>query len=196
VIATVSASMVGLGIVKPGIVKVLQWIIWNAYSMSKVAEISLLPIIPDKVVTTFQMIVIAICSLISSTRILFLESNILGRFFVSITKVVFGFILRSFRYPFATFTDITIKRYEGTVDTIPLREDIFFTIRALLSHSALFLLALLLLFNVTANQARKAIYFDDDDDDDVSVENSSHDRVSSSDIQNRLTSTSTEASFN
>jgi len=191
-----SGSMVGLGFVKPYIVKVLQWIVWKAYSMSKVAEMSLLPIIPDKVVTSFQMIVNAICSLISSTRILFLESNILGRLFVSITKVVFGFVLRSVRYPFVTFTDITIKRYEGTVDTIPLREDIFFTIRALLSHSALFLLVLLLLFNITANQARKAIYIIDDDGDDVSVENSSYDRASSSDIQNRLTSTSTEASFN
>jgi len=196
VVATLSGSMVGLGFVKPYIVKVLQWIVWKAYSMSKVAEMSLLPIIPDKVVTSFQMIVNAICSLIFSTRILFLESNILGRLFVSITKVVFRFVLRSVRYPFATFTDITIKRYEGTVDTIPLREDIFFTIRALLSHSALFLLVLLLLFNITANQARKAIYIVDDDGDDVSVDNSSFDRASSSDIQNRLTSTSTEASFN
>jgi hypothetical protein len=190
-VATVSAGMVGFGIIKPGLVKVLQRIVWNAYSISKVVETSLLPIIPDKVAATFQMTISAICSVISSTRILFLESNILGRFFVYITNLVFGVALRSFRYPFVTFADIAIERYDGTVETIPWREDAFFTVRALLSHSAFFLLVLLLLFNLSANQARKAVYLDDA----VSEENpSSNPASTSSDIQNGPTSTSTEVS--
>lgn len=191
-VATVSAGMIGFGIIKPGLVKVLQRIVWNAYSISKVAETSLLPIIPDKVAAAFQMTISAICSVISSTRILFLESNILGRFFVYITNLVFGVVLTSFRYPFVTFADIAIERYEGNIETIPWCEDAFFTARALLSHSAFFLLVLLILFNLSANQARKAVYLDDDD---VSEENPSSNSASTScDIQNGSTSTSTEVS--
>ena len=104
-----------------------------------------------------------------------------SRLLVTITKFVVGHLLRTLRYPFASFADLAIKQYEGIVDTIPWREDTFFTTRALLSHSAFFLLVLLLLFNLAAKQARKAIYLDGD----ISVGNSSSHLAPSSDIQNR-----------
>ena len=187
IVAIVSASIICLGIVKPGIDKVFRWIVWNSYSLSKVAETSLLSKIPDNVVAALQMTINGILSVFSSTQKLILESNILGRWFVSITKSVFGFILRTMRYPFDTYAGIAIEQYEGTVDTLYWREDTFFTTRALLSHSAFFLLVLLLLFNLAAKQARKTINLDDDT---ASAGNSSSGPASSSEIQETETSAS------
>lgn len=162
VVGSVSGGMVGIGIAKPFIVKLLQWIVWKMYSVSKITEMYLLSVTPSTVVSSFQKMISLVCSGVSSSRTLFFESNILGSFLLSAVKFVFGFVLAFVRYPFATFTDITIKRYEGTIDTLPWREDTFYTTRALLSHSAFFLLALLILFSLTANKARKAIYIDDE----------------------------------
>lgn len=160
VVVITSASMVGLGIIKPGVDKFLRWVVWNAYSIFEVAKISLLAKIPDKVVTTLRIMVNAIITVISSIQKVFLESSFLGRCIISVTKAPVT-IVKTITYPFATYAETTIKQYEGYFDALPWREDAFFTTRALLSHSAFFLLVLLLLFNFAAKQARNAIYVDD-----------------------------------
>jgi len=161
VVVITSASMVSLGIIKPGIDKFLRWIVWNAYSSFKVAKISLLAKIPDKVVTTLDITVNVIITVISTIQKTFLESSFLGRCIISVTKAPVT-IVKFISYPFATYAETAIKQYEGYFDALPWREDAFFTTRALLSHSAFFLLVLLLLFNFAAKQARNATYADDD----------------------------------
>eukprot|EP00536_Pseudo-nitzschia_multiseries_P011828 jgi/Psemu1/289925/fgenesh1_pg.425_\ len=160
-VAFSTASMVGLGVVKPGVDKILRWTIWSIHSISKVAKMALLPKIPDKIIAALQLAVNAIISVIFSTQELILESNIFGRCLVSAVKTGSGFMLRTFRQPFATYADTAIKQYEGSLNTIPWREDSFYTTRALLSHSAFFLLVLLFLFDASAKKARKAIYVED-----------------------------------
>jgi len=133
-----SVSMVGLGVVKPGIEKILRWTIWSVYSASTGVKMALLPRIPDKITATLELTVSVILSIISSTKKLVLESNIIGRCIVSVVKTISGLMLRTFREPFATYADTAIKQYEGTLSIIPWREDTFYTTRALLSHSAFF----------------------------------------------------------
>jgi hypothetical protein len=164
VVVITSASMVSLGIIKPGIDKFLRWIVWNVHSSFKVAKISLLAKIPERVVTTLDITVNIIITVTSAIQKAFLESNFLGRCILSVTKAPVT-IVKTISYPFATYAETAINQYEGYLDALPWREDAFFTTRALLSHSAFFLLVLVLLFNFAAKQARSATYADDDNEE-------------------------------
>jgi hypothetical protein len=161
-VAMASASMVGLGVIKPGIDRVLRWFIWNTHSILKVAKVSLLAKIPDKFATVLYVVINAMITVFSTTWKLFLkifvESNVLGSSISSTTRTFSVAICN----PFTKYAETAIKQYEGDLDAISWREDTFFMTRALLSHSAFFLLVLLLLFNFSAKQARTAIYVDDD----------------------------------
>jgi len=161
-VVLLSASIIGVGIVKPGIDRILRWMVWKVYSVSKVVKMSSLAWTPDTVLATLRIIPQVIFAFISSAQALTLESNIIGRGISSIMKTSFGFILRTISHPLAIYASTAIKQYEDSFDTIPWREDTFFTTRALFSHSAFFLLVSLLLFNASARAARKAIYIDDD----------------------------------
>lgn len=160
-VAITSGSMVGFGVIKPGVDKALRWVVWNTYSIFKVSKIALLGKIPDRVAMALQILVNAIITVLSSTQKLFLESNILGHCIISVTQFWLVTIVKTMSYPFVTYAKNAVKQYEGDLDALSWREDTFFTTRALLSHSAFFLLVLLFLFNFTAKQARNAIYGQD-----------------------------------
>lgn len=164
-VAIASAGMVGFGVIKPILDQSLRWLIWNTYSISNFIMIKIEEMIPDKIEAVLYMVVNAIFALMSSTRKLFLESNILGQSLVAATNSMLAHIVNITGHPFASYAKTAIKQYEGKLVPLPWREDAFFTTRALLSHSALFLLILLLLFNAVAKQARQTIYVDDDNGD-------------------------------
>jgi len=149
--------MVGLGIIKPGLDKVLRWVVWRAYLILKIAEASLVGYVLDKASTALRVLVTAIITLLSLVQKLVLESNIIGRFIVSVTGSWLGTIIQPVSHRLVTFVRSSIELHEGRLDALPWREDTFFTTRALLSHSAFFLLVLLILFNLAAKKARKAI---------------------------------------
>lgn len=160
-VGTASAGMVGFGVFKPGIDKLLRWMVWNAYSIMTAAKVLFLSITPDKVETTLLMLMDATFWTISYMQEEILKPTILGRCFLSITNVWLGKFVATGRFHLATYVDITIKQYEGDLDALPWREDAYFTTRALLSHSAFFLMILLILYNFAANRARKGIYVED-----------------------------------
>ena len=157
IVGITSASMVGLGIIKPGLDKVLRWVVWRAYLILKIAEASLVGYVLDKASTALRVLVTAIITLLSLVQKLVLESNIIGRFIVSVTGSWLGTIIQPVSHRLVTFVRSSIELHEGRLDALPWREDTFFTTRALLSHSAFFLLVLLILFNLAAKKARKAI---------------------------------------
>ena len=161
VVAITSTSMVGLGITKPIVDKVLRWLIWNANSTFNFVEVTLLAMIPGKIEKVLHIVVNAVSATASSTQKIFLGSNILSRSIVSLPKNALSSIFQTISYHFAAYVENAIKQYQGDLDGLSWREDAFFTTRALLSHSAFFLLVLLLLFTFSAKQAREAIYVDD-----------------------------------
>ena len=165
VVAIASAGMVGFGVIKPVLDQSLRWLIWNTYSICNFIMMKLEEIIPDKIETILYIVVNGIFALISSTRKVFLESSIFGQTLVAATKSTLAYIFNITGHPFAAYAKTAIKQYEGELVPLPWREDAFFTTRALLSHSALFLLILLLLFNAVAKQARQTIYANDDNGD-------------------------------
>jgi len=157
VVAITSASIVGLGLIKPGIDRFLRWIVWNAYSTLVFAKVRLRMKISGNILTTIQTILNAAFTVILSTQKLFLQSKILGCCIILLKRIWLVAIMKCISYPVSTYIETTIKQYEGDSYVLPWRQDAFFTTRALLSHSACFLLILLLLFNFAAKKARKTI---------------------------------------
>jgi len=155
-VAISSSAMVGFGITKPILDQGLRFLLWNAYSILNYIKLAFGEKTPDQVETVLSMILNAVLTAISATMRLTFESNILGRSIVTALKIKLRYIWSIISNPLSAYMEIVIKQYEGDLDPLPWREDAFFTTRILLSHSALFLLILLLLFNVSAKQARQA----------------------------------------
>ncbi len=156
-VAITSASMVAFGIIKPAADKCFRWFIWNTYSFVSFVESAFLVKVPG-----LYTIINAIFAIISSTQTVFLESNILSGYIGSGTSKGFTSLVNAIAYPFTAYVEAAIKQYEEGLERPHWREDAFFTARALLSHSAFFLLILLLFFNLSAMQAREAISVDED----------------------------------
>lgn len=151
-VAITSASMVALGIIKPTADQCFRWLIWNVYSLFSFVESVFLEKIPG-----LYTIIHAAFAVISSTQTVFLESNILSGYIASVTRNIFTSIVNAVSYPFMAYVDAAIEHHESGSESPHWREDAFYTARALLSHSAVFLFILLLFFNIFATQARQAI---------------------------------------
>ncbi len=160
IVAISSTAMVGFGISKPILDQGLRWLLWNTASILSFFKTTLEEETPDQVETVLSMIANVIFTVISATMRLTFESNVLGRSIVTALKMHLSYIWSIISNPLSAYMETAIKQYEGDLDPLPWREDAFFTTRILLSHSALFLLILLLLFNVSAKQARQAVDVD------------------------------------
>jgi len=68
--------------------------------------------------------------------------------------------------------DESVGHYEGRCEALSWREDAYATSRVLLTYSGIFLLVLLMLFNLSAKQARSRGEIRDSDDA-LSVDDSS-----------------------
>jgi hypothetical protein len=149
-----SASMVGMGIVKSAFFKFLQWLVWQVYSLSGLFR-GWMPSLPEAIANPVSALFTAISSVLSWTEEVLLNSNVVGRNFLT----VLGFFWRFFHgfYDRCTlYVDHTIDIYQGIAISTPWREDAFVATRAMFSYSATFLLVLLLLFSLSASQARNA----------------------------------------
>ena len=156
-VAITSASMVAFGIIKPAADQSFKWFIWNVYSLVTFVESAFLANLPG-----LYTIINTVLAIISSTQTVFLESNILSGYLGSATSNGFTSVVNAVAYPFTAYIEAAINQYEEGLESPHWREDAFFTSRALLSHSAFFLLVLLLFFNISAMQAREAISDDED----------------------------------
>ena len=102
----------------------------------------------------------AVISLSSSFYWLVFQSNAVGRLLDRAVTYVFGGVTSIYTIWTAFVNDI-VDRNEGRIEMHSWREDAFQTTRILLSYSAVFLLTLLLIFNLSAKKARKGGTYED-----------------------------------
>jgi hypothetical protein len=81
------------------------------------------------------------------------ESNAVGKSIERVTLVVSGGVAHYY-LSWVQFVNDVVDRNEGRLEMHSWREDAFNTTRTLLSYSAIFLLTLLILFNLSAHQGR------------------------------------------
>jgi hypothetical protein len=155
IVAIASTSMIFMGVIQAGVFYACQWLVWQVHVLSHAVEESTLsfPITPIAISTLFNALVGVVASMLSWADKLFLGSTIVGRG----SRTVVDVFLRAVNNVCAcwtSFVDGSISEYNGTVVSIPWRVQAFLTARVLLSYSAIFLVVLLFLFNLTAWRAR------------------------------------------
>jgi hypothetical protein len=155
IVAIVTTSMIFMGVIQAGVFNACQCLVWQVHLLSRAVEKSVpsLPRTPSVIASPLSALIGVIASILSWVDILFLESNILGRGIRS-TVEGFQYVVNSVCAQWTSFVDGSIGEYKGTVASIPWRKHAFLVTRALLSYSAIFLMVLLFLFNLTAWRAR------------------------------------------
>jgi hypothetical protein len=209
-VASASGSMVVLGIVKALLVVLIRNVLWRTlqvwglvkeYVIEKPNPIPsdrLALLIPDlvqpwlvdillpMVIRTYSFVIGAISLLLSGIHALMVVSNSVGRVVESIVMSVIGSIVSSYNQ-WEFYIQSIADQMEGRSELPSWREDAFGTTRALLSYSAVFLLTLLILFNLSARHARGPAERTDSEGDGAAVpENSSLDQTPVSSLQSQV----------
>ena len=182
-VAAASGSMVFLGVIKAWLMVGVRLLVWRSvwlFGATKELGGEMIGVEQDGLVMTisetlspvwaaftsfinlavlpiYHMIRLAANSVIlvlsGLHRVLF-QSNSVGQLLESIVISMFHGVTSTFSI-WNVFVNDVVDRYEGRQAMLSWREDAFRTTRILLSYSAVFLLTLLLLFNLSAKNARK-----------------------------------------
>jgi hypothetical protein len=148
-----SAGMVGLGVIKSGLARLFEFVVWFVYSQYQQVQ-KLLPEVPVSIEKPLSALVDAVSSGVSWIERIFLESNVIGRKLLSIFGLISSFVHYCI-HRWTSFVGYSVGIYDGTVKSTPWRQEAFVATRALFCYSATFLLVLLFLFNLSAKQVRK-----------------------------------------
>ncbi|KAG7352691.1 hypothetical protein IV203_008739 [Nitzschia inconspicua] len=155
IVAVTSTTMVAMGAIYTAIYNSCQWVVWKAHVLLETVWgwIPSFPAIPKAVSTPFLATSGIIMSIFSWVETMIVESNFVGRGVRSIFRSCWG-VLANVTSIGNSFVALSIGEYKGTVPASPWREQAFYTARALLSYSAIFLMVLLFSFNLMAWHAR------------------------------------------
>ena len=165
IVGVSSGSMVFLGIAKASSIVMLRWIVGQFFS--KVGWVlhylyqstlfsfmgSLFPEVTESSLTSWKDYLGRVFSPLQPILALF--DNIILRGAVKVAGSI-SFSLVSIWSRCIGFVNESIGYYEGRVEVKAWREDAHTTTRVLLAYSAMFLLILLIFFNLAAKQARTA----------------------------------------
>lgn len=178
VLALTSGAMVVLAILKASLIVFLRWLVWQisiplcysrdsiSFSYSRVAvylgsivdrEGSLVGGIMGAISNGVSMglgaVTFAVTSLLQGTYYIMFQSNVFGYYIWKLlTQLMQPFIYCASAV--VTFVESSIDASEGRMEVTTWREDAFSSTRFLLTHSGVFLLVLLTLYNLFARSAR------------------------------------------
>jgi hypothetical protein len=224
IVGVLSGSMLLIGMLKAASMIIFRWMVWRAALLSGSLKSSLyFPSVSNSITTLvpeslessaaavgsllndarsifgtgYQFVGGLVAMLLSNIQAVLLESNIIGRSLSS----GFGALIRFMVLPIGLwndFVDEAVGHYEGRYEVPSWREDAYATTRALLAYSGIFLLVLLMLFNLSAKKARSRGEIRDSDDalsvDDSSVNSKPTSTASTASDPPVLQTSSTDAS--
>ena len=154
-VGVASASMVGLGVIKSGLARLFEYTVWGVYSRYHQVKELLpeLPEVPALIEKPLSLLIYAVSSGASWTEKIVFESNVIGRKLLSTYGLLSSFVHYCI-HRWTSFVDYSVGIYDGSVESVPWRQEAFIASRALFCYSATFLLVLLFLFNLSAKHAR------------------------------------------
>ncbi|KAL3912378.1 MAG: hypothetical protein SGILL_006908 [Bacillariaceae sp.] len=155
VLAVVSASMVVLGMAFSCLVITFHWTVWHLHRLAISAQsvVPSVPEIPSAVAVPFNVAYGTASKIFYGSKHLVFDSNFVGHSFLSMLGA-FWKVFQTGMAKWSLVVQNSVDVHDGTTMQTPWREEAFIASRALFAYSAIFLLVLLFIFNLSAKNAR------------------------------------------